>query len=76
MSSIYATPVFSVAEGIELKVLALFVTTLRKSGFLGDIVLSSSPRDQIAPGVYDFLKHHSRFGLVLYEGVIEFEKSC
>lgn len=67
--------VFSVAEGIELKTLALFVTTLRASGFLGDIVLSASPRDQMAPGVYDFLKYHSQAGLVLYENVIEFEQN-
>jgi len=67
--------VFSVAEGIELKTLVLFVTTLRASGFLGDIVLSASPREQMAPGVYDFLKYHSYSGLVLYENVIEFEQN-
>lgn len=63
--------VFSCAEGYDLHVYALFVTSLRETGFDGDIVLSVSNRDEIKPEVFDFLEYHSNHGLVVYEGKIE-----
>jgi len=66
--------VFSIAEGVELKALALFVITLRESHFIGDIVFSAPSRENMLPGVYDFLNYHSGLGLVVYEDVIEFEQ--
>lgn len=52
--------IFAVAEGIDLEALALFVTSLRDSGFGGDIVHSVLPREQMVPGLFNFLARTTR----------------
>merc|ERR1740124_188491 len=65
--------VFSVGDDLKLKDLSLFVMSLRKTGFDGDIVLSVSKRERLATGVYEFLQSQLRYGLVVYEGVFSSE---
>lgn len=48
--------VFVFAEGYDLHVYALFVVSLRKTGFNGDIVMSVASREKLKPGVEKFLK--------------------
>lgn len=51
--------VFVFAEGYDLKVYALFVVSLRKTGFNGDIVMSVSSREKLKPGVENFLQQQN-----------------
>ncbi len=62
--------IFAIADGLELKDVALFIVTLRSTGFEGDIVLSTWPRESMPDGVFEFLEHYSKAGLVIYENVI------
>mmetsp|Transcript_48581 Transcript_48581/g.72081 ORF Transcript_48581/g.72081 Transcript_48581/m.72081 type:complete len:600 (+) Transcript_48581:72-1871(+) len=48
--------VFAFAQGYDLVNYLLFVLSLRKTGFDGDIVLSVSSLDQLKPGVEEFLR--------------------
>lgn len=63
--------IFATGEDIDLNVLVLFLNSIRKTGFNGDIVLSVSERNKMRKGVYEFLRSHtgSKNGLVVYEGV-------
>ena len=51
--------VFALAEGYELKIYVLFIESLRRSGFTGDVVLSVSSLDQLKQGVEDYLRSFS-----------------
>ena len=62
--------IFSIADGMNLRQLALFVITLRNTGFEGDVVFSTWSRQYMSQDVIDFLEYHSESGLVVYEGVI------
>jgi len=62
--------VFAIGDGLELKDYVLFVRSLRNTGFDGDIVLSTWPREEMPEGVFDFLNYESQAGLVVYEGAI------
>ena len=61
--------VFGIADGVPLPQLVLFVTTLRESGFKGDIVLSVSARDKLTNETWSFLEYHAQHRMVVYEGV-------
>ena len=58
--------VFAFAEGYDLPVYVLFVESLRRTGFDGDIVLSVSSPDKMADRVEDYLRSQSQKGLVVY----------
>ena len=48
--------VFALAEGYDLKIYLLFIESLKKTGFTGDLVLSVSAKKDLKPGVEDYLK--------------------
>lgn len=50
--------IFALAEGYDLKIYILFIESLRKTGFTGDLVLSVSALDKLKPGVEDYLKNY------------------
>jgi hypothetical protein len=62
--------IFAIGDGLTLKEFALFIVTLRNTGFEGDIVFSTWPRDLMPEGVFEFLNYHSQAGVVVYEGVV------
>lgn len=62
--------IFAIADGMNLRQLALFVITLRNTGFEGDVVFSTWSRQYMSQDVIDFLEYHSKNGLVVYEGVV------
>lgn len=66
--------VFASAEGLSLEIYVLFITSLRSTGFDGDIVLGVSPWNEMAPGVFEFLKYHAQTGLVVYEGIMRIDQ--
>ncbi len=62
--------IFAVADGMTLRQLALFIITLRNTGFEGDVVFSTWSREYLTRDVVEFLEYHSQSGLIVYEGVI------
>ena len=65
--------IFASAEGLSVDTYMLFITSLRSTGYDGDIVLGVSPRDKMKPGVFKFLMYHAKLGdLILYEGVMRY----
>jgi len=58
--------VIAFAEGYDLRVYVLFVESLRRTGYDGDVVLSVSSPDKLAPGVEDYLRSRAGEGLVAY----------
>ena len=65
--------VFGIADGLPLHKIVLFVTTLRESGFFGDIVLSVSSKEKLEAGTWEFLEYHSKYRLIVYEGLAVYE---
>eukprot|EP00978_Attheya_sp_CCMP212_P033926 scaffold139664_cov55-Attheya_sp.AAC.1 len=51
--------VFCFAEGYPLSTYVLFIESLKDTGFEGDIVLSVSSPDKMAPKVHDYLKQQA-----------------
>ncbi len=62
--------IFSIADGLSIRQLAIFVITLRNTGFEGDIVFSTWPREYLSEEVINFFEYHSKSGVVVYEGVV------
>ncbi len=54
--------VFALAEGYDLKIYLLFIESLKKTGFEGDLVISVSSLDELKPGVEDYLRSFSKKG--------------
>ena len=65
--------VFGIADGLSLHKIVLFVTTLRNSGFVGDIVLSVSSKEKLEAETWAFLEYHSKYRLIVYEGRAVYE---
>ena len=65
--------VFSISDGLGLRPIALFVTTLIDSGFKGDIVLSVM--EDVPEELHDFLVHYSKhYNLVVYRGLATYQE--
>jgi len=82
----YSDAVFAYTNTMQFDEIVLFITTLRQSGFDGDIVLSvnldkmtnaNSSDEQDRKSLIKFLKYHSQplGGVVVYNGVIRHEKT-
>ncbi len=54
--------VFALAEGYDLKIYLLFIESLKKTGFEGDLVISVSSLDELKPDVEDYLRSFSKKG--------------
>lgn len=66
--------VFSIADGLGLRPIVLFVTTLIDSGFKGDIVLSI--KENVSEDLHDFLVHYSKhYNLVVYQGLATYQET-
>lgn len=73
--------VFSIANTLNTSELVLFVTSLRASGFEGDIVLSTIDFDEMEDIMREFIAYHAQppppnsgMGrLIVYEGVMRVE---
>jgi len=62
--------IFAIVDNVSFETLVLFVKSILRTDFDGDIVLSVSPRDEMPSGMMDFLEHYLHKGLVIYEGHI------
>ncbi len=67
--------VFAIGDGLQLSDFVLFVVSLRNTGFDGDIVISTWNRKYLEDGIWDFLEYNSKYGVVVYEGVIIADKT-
>ncbi len=65
--------VFAIANDMEYEDYVLFITSLRDSGYVGDLVLSTPDVDTMDDELVAFLKYHSQEKggwVVVYDGVI------
>ena len=65
--------IFAIANTNDFETYVLFLTTLRQSGFQGDVVLSIPSMKTLSKPLLTFLKDHSHHGLILYEDVLRLE---
>ncbi len=65
--------IFAIANTMEYEDYVLFITSLRDSGYIGDLVLSTPDVDTMEDDLVKFLKYHSQEKggwVVIYDGVI------
>ena len=67
--------VFAIGNTLDYDEVVLFVTTLRESGFEGDLVLSTPTIATMDKKLVDFLEYHAQAGLVVYDGVIRLDST-
>ena len=60
--------IFSFLFDAILDDVRLFILSVRKSGFEGDIVINTPLQEEMDSDLNNFLEHHSRHGVVIYEG--------
>ncbi len=67
--------VFAIVNTLDYEEIVLFVSTLRYSGFEGDIVLSTIDKSSMEKKLVDFLEYHSQTGgrVIIYDGVVRVE---
>jgi len=66
--------IFAIAPTDEYETYVLFFTTLRKSGFQGDVVLAVPKISTLSERLFKFLKYYSTHdGLVIYDDLIRSE---
>lgn len=67
--------VFAIGNTLDYEDTVLFITSLRQSGFEGDIVLSTIDKSAMEKKLVDFLEYHSQEGarVIVYDGAIRLE---